>query len=91
MSKSNGTGEENILTPIDEDSGRYLLIPVQETPIETNPSVATVENAAAAKCALENHFYGLMMEPMSPRSMRRKKFEQKMNEMSMPHNDRVLA
>ncbi|KXT13958.1 hypothetical protein AC579_4194 [Pseudocercospora musae] len=90
-SKSGGTGEENILPVIEEDSGRFLLIPVQETLVNIEPSVTTVENAAAAKCALETHFYDLMMEPHSPRSIRRKKFEKKLNEMCMPHDERVLA
>lgn len=90
-SKSGGTGEENILPVIEEDSGRFLLIPVQETLVDIEPSVTTVENAAAAKCALETHFYDLMMEPHSPRSIRRKKFEKKLNEMCMPHDERVLA
>ena len=46
--------EEGALPPIQEDSGRFLMIPVQEAPIEAHPSVATVENVAAAKSLLRD-------------------------------------
>lgn len=47
------SGEENQLPPIEEDTGRFILLPVQESYVDIVPSIATVENAAAAKCALE--------------------------------------
>lgn len=90
LSKGTGNTDENILPPIEEDSGRFLHIPVQEVMIHAEPSIATVENAAAAKCALET-FHSILMEPNSPRSIRRKKFEQRMGDIGMPHEDRVRA
>ncbi|KAK4498546.1 hypothetical protein PRZ48_011204 [Zasmidium cellare] len=90
FSKGTGNTDENILTPIEEDSGRFIHIPVQEKTIDVQPSIATVENAAAAKCALET-YHSILMEPMTPRSIRRKKFEQRMGDIGMAHEDRVKA
>lgn len=90
LSKGTGNTDENILPPIEEDSGRFLHIPVQEVIIHAEPSITTVENAAAAKCALET-FHSILMEPSTPRSIRRKKFEQRMGDIGMPHEDRVRA
>ncbi|KAK5119510.1 hypothetical protein LTR85_007610 [Meristemomyces frigidus] len=92
QSKSiSGGAEDNVLPPIEEDSGRYLMIPVQEAPVNVEPSVYTVENVAAAKVYLETHFCSLMLEPSSPRSMRRKKFEQLMGDNRLSHDDRLTA
>lgn len=92
ISKSiSGGAEENLLPPIDEDNGRFLYIPVQEAPIEVEPSVATVENAAAAKIYMETHYSKLLYEPCSPRSMRRKRFERLMCENGLGHEQRLLG
>ncbi|KAK4574228.1 hypothetical protein LTR86_001989 [Recurvomyces mirabilis] len=92
MSKSTSADkDENTLPPIEEDSGRFLLIPVQEAEIDIQPSVTTVENVAAAKVYFETHFSNLMSDPASPRSLRRKRFEQIMNDKALSHDDRVLA
>lgn len=88
-SKGFGNGEESFLPAIEEDSRRFLPIPVQEASMEgVSPSIATVENAAAAKCALELHFNNLLMSGSSPRSVRRKKFEQRMRDLGMSHDER---
>ncbi|KAK4548993.1 hypothetical protein LTR36_008766 [Oleoguttula mirabilis] len=92
QSKSiSGGADDNVLPPIEEDSGRYLMIPVQEAPISVEPSVYTVENVAAAKVYLETHFNSLLLEASSPRSMRRKKFEQLMGDNGLSHDDRMVA
>lgn len=92
LSKSISAGvDEGFLPPIQEDSGRFLMIPVQEAPIETEPSIATVENVAAAKVYLETHFQRLLLEPSSPRSIRRKKFEQRMADLGLSHDERLGA
>ncbi|KAK5115783.1 hypothetical protein LTR62_000872 [Meristemomyces frigidus] len=83
--------DENVLPPIEEDSGRYLMIPVQEAEVDVQPSVATAENVAAAKVYLETHFSELMSNSPSPRSIRRKRFEQVMLDKGLSHNDRVQA
>lgn len=82
---------EEHLTPIEEDSRRQLLIPVQETPLRMDPSVITVEKVAAAKISLETHFNNLMIDSPSPRSIRRKQFEQKLCDMGVPHEERDMA
>lgn len=92
QSKSISAGaEEGTLPPIQEDSGRYLMIPVQEVPISVNPSITTVENVAAAKVYFETHFYKLLMETPSPRSLRRKRFEHKMADLGFSHDERTAA
>ncbi|KAK5169120.1 uncharacterized protein LTR77_006429 [Saxophila tyrrhenica] len=83
------TLDEGILPPIQEDSGRFLMIPVQESPIETQPSIATVENVVAAKVFVETQYQKILLEPSSPRSMRRRKFENKMSDLGFSHDERV--
>ncbi|KAK1072478.1 hypothetical protein LTR74_002514 [Friedmanniomyces endolithicus] len=83
--------DDSLLPPIEEDSGRYLLIPVQEAEVLVKPSTTTVESVTAAKVYLETHFYNLMLEPASPRSIRRKKFEQAMLDGGLSHSERILA
>jgi serine/threonine protein kinase len=92
LSKSISAGvDDGFLPPIQEDSGRVLMIPVQEAPIEAEPSIATVENVAAAKVYFETYFQKLLLEPSSPRSIRRKKFEQRMADLGLTHEERLEA
>ena len=82
LSKSvSGGVDEGFLPPIQEDSGRFIWIPLDEKPIEVMPSVITVENGAAAKVYFETHFHKVLMEPNSPRSLRLKRFEQSMADL----------
>lgn len=83
--------DDSMLPPIEEDSGRYLVIPVQEAPINVEPTVDTVEKASAAKVYLETCYNELFNEPSSPRSIRRKRFEQKLLDQGVPHAQRVVA
>ena len=92
LSKSSANiGEETSLTPIEEIRSRYFWIPVNDKPIDISPTIVTVENAAAAKCALEIHFHGLLFNPDSPRAQRRKRFEQQLCDLGMSHDERVAA
>ena len=92
LSKSISAGiDDGFLPPIQEDSGRVLMIPVQEAPIEAEPSIATVENVAAAKVYFETYFQKLLLEPSSPRSIRRRKFEQRMADLGFSHDERLEA
>jgi serine/threonine protein kinase len=68
-----------------------LLIPVQDAPILKDPTIATVEKTAAAKCALEIHFQELLFEPHTPRSIRRERFEKRILQLGLPHEQRLLA
>ena len=91
-SKSVSAGvDEGFLPPIQENSGRLLMIPVQEAPVEAEPSIVTVERTAAAKVYFETHFHTLLMEPSSSRSIRRKKFEQRMTDLGFSHDERENA
>ncbi|KAK3046693.1 hypothetical protein LTR09_011840 [Extremus antarcticus] len=81
--------DDGFLPPIQEDSGRLLMIPVQEAPIDAQPSIATVENVAAAKVYFETQYQKLMLEPSSPRSIRRRKFEHDMADLGLTHDERV--
>ena len=83
--------DEGPLPPIQEDSGNWLLIPVQEAPIYAEPTIATVENVSAAKVYLETHFGRLLMEPSTPRSLRRKRLEGQMADLGLLQEQRVEA
>lgn len=92
LSKSvSGGVDDSFLPPIQEDCGKFILIPVQEEPVEVLPSVVTVENVAAAKVYFETHFHKVLMEPHSPRSVRLKKLEQRMAELGLSHDERLGA
>ncbi|PPJ53832.1 hypothetical protein CBER1_03249 [Cercospora berteroae] len=91
LSKGGDKGENLVLPPIQEDTGRSILIPTQEASVDVQPSVATVENAVAAKCALETMYDPIFTKSHSPRSIRKKKFERYMNELGMPHDQRAIA
>lgn len=87
-----GGAEENVLPPIHEDCGNYLLIPVQEAAVEeTKPTVVTVEGVSAAKVYFETHFSKLLMEAASPRALRRREFDFKMGELGLSHDERSVA
>nr|OQO17492.1 hypothetical protein B0A51_15083 [Rachicladosporium sp. CCFEE 5018] len=91
QSKALPISEETALPPIEEDTGKFLVIPQQEANVESEPTVATVEAAAAAKSYLEMHFNGLVMEPASPRSLRRRRLERELCRLRVSHDDRIRA
>ncbi|KAH9828019.1 Serine/threonine-protein kinase cbk1 [Teratosphaeria destructans] len=79
--------EETALAPIEEDAGRFILIPVQEAPVDTvEPSVVTVEQAAAAKVYLETQYSQLF--EASPRTTRRKRMERALADRGLSHHQR---
>jgi hypothetical protein len=84
-------GDDMLLPPIEEDTGRFLMIPQQETFIAGEPSIATVEAAAAAKTFLEIHFNNLLIEPISPRTLRRRRLEQDLSNHKADHEERTTA
>lgn len=51
------------------------LTPIQETPIEVQPTVITVETTANAKIFFETHFNLILSGQLSPRSLRRHDLE----------------
>jgi serine/threonine protein kinase len=67
---------------------RWLVFPRQDAPRLTKPSVATIENAAAAKVFFESHFNQLLGAKTTPRSMRRRNLERKLFVMAIPNEQR---
>lgn len=83
--------EDPSLPPIEEDIGRYLVIPQQEAPITSDPTIATAESVASVKSFLETHFNNLILEPISPRSLRRKRLEKQLQDLKVSHEERCNA
>lgn len=91
QSKIQPSGEENALPPIEEDTRSFLVIPQQEAAVENEPTIATVETAAAAKSFLEMHFNALLFEQASPRTLRRHRLERDLCDLRVSHDVRVRA
>ncbi|KAK8206866.1 hypothetical protein M8818_004701 [Zalaria obscura] len=74
---------------------RFWKSSPQERPKENipvaRPSVATVESVTAAKVYFETHFNALLSEKPSPRSIRRKKFEQEIWQIASSNAEREDA
>jgi serine/threonine protein kinase len=69
-------------------ASRWLVFPRQDAPRLSEPSVATIENAAAAKVFFESHFNQLLGARATPRSMRRRTMERKLFVMALPNEQR---
>jgi hypothetical protein len=67
---------------------RFLVFPRQDAPRLCEPSIATIENAAAAKIFFESHFNQLLGTKVTPRSMRRRQVERKLFAMAIPNEQR---
>lgn len=64
------------------------LTPIQEAPLVVTPTVATVETTANAKVFFETHFNSLLAGNATPRSIRRKDLEARLEALSMPEEQR---
>jgi hypothetical protein len=69
-------------------TSRWLVFPRQDAPRLAEPSVATIENAAAAKVFFESHFNQLLGARATPRSMRRRNMERKLFAIALPNEQR---
>ncbi|CAN9197814.1 unnamed protein product [Alternaria alternata] len=67
---------------------RFLVFPRQDAPRLCEPSIATIEHAAAAKTFFESHFNQLLGTKVAPRSMRRRQMERKLFAMAIPNEQR---
>lgn len=67
---------------------RLLVIPRQDAPRLCEPSIATIEKAAAAKIFFESHFNELLTTKVTPRSMRRRQMEGKLLVMAVSEEQR---
>ncbi|KAJ4303233.1 hypothetical protein N0V90_002126 [Kalmusia sp. IMI 367209] len=74
--------------PAEQLNSQWLVFPRQDSPRLSQPSVATVENAAAAKVFFESHFNNMLGAHMTPRSMRRRNIERKLFAMALPNEQR---
>jgi len=86
-----GCAEETLLPPVEESLPKFITIPVQETSISGNISVATVEKTAIAKIYMEIHFNNVVHEAAANRAVRRKKFEQSIVTVPMTDEERLMA
>lgn len=66
----------------------WLIFPRQDAPRLAVPSIATVENAASAKIALEAHFNSVLNTRITPRSLRRRTMERKLFCTALPNEER---
>ncbi|KAF2650517.1 kinase-like protein [Lophiostoma macrostomum CBS 122681] len=69
-------------------NSHWLVFPRQDAPRLVEPSIATVENAAAAKIYFESHFNALLGTKITARSMRRRNMERKLFAMALPNEER---
>ncbi|KAF2478298.1 kinase-like protein [Lindgomyces ingoldianus] len=69
-------------------NSHWLVFPRQDAPRFAEPSIATVENAAAAKIYLESHFNVLLGTKITPRSMRRRNLERKLFALAFSNEER---
>jgi hypothetical protein len=67
---------------------RFLVFPRQDAPRLCEPSIATIENTAAAKIFFESHFNQLLGTRVTPRSMRRRQMERDIFNMVIPNEQR---
>ncbi|KAK4693312.1 hypothetical protein P7C71_g4061, partial [Lecanoromycetidae sp. Uapishka_2] len=72
---------EKPLTPIQE-------APMVTAPVVVKPTVATVETTANAKIFFETHFNSLLAGNATPRSIRKKDLEARLEASSMPEDQR---
>jgi len=70
--------------PVREQS----LTPIQEAPAESSPTVVTVETTASAKIFFETHFNSLLAGHSSPRSIRRRDLELRLEAQALPEEKR---
>ena len=61
-----------------EEPRETLLIPIDEVPVLTKPSIITVETTAAAKIFFETHFNSILSGQSSPRAQRLQDLELKL-------------
>ncbi|KAF2152464.1 Pkinase-domain-containing protein [Myriangium duriaei CBS 260.36] len=79
------------LPPIVEHDVRPYQDQFLDTPSPIAPSVETIEKVAAVKTFFELHFDNLLFADHSPRSLRRREFEQKLKEVSLTTDQAALA
>jgi hypothetical protein len=69
-------------------TARWLHFPCQDTPSLSRPSITTVETAAAVKIFFETHFNQLLGTKVTPRSVRRRRLENKLFAMALSNEQR---
>lgn len=72
----------------DHSPSRLLPFPRQDAPRLCNPSVSTIEKAAAVKVFFESHYNELLSTKVTPRSMRCRQMERKLLAMAASEEQR---
>ncbi|KAF2878044.1 kinase-like domain-containing protein [Massariosphaeria phaeospora] len=82
------SGSPQYESAAEQISSQWLVFPRQDAPRLSEPSIVTVENAAAAKIYFESHFNLLLGVKITPRSIRRHNMERKLLAMPLPNEHR---
>lgn len=72
----------------EHQSSRFLVFPRQDAPRLCEPSIPTIEKAAAVKVFFESHFNQLLSTKVTPRSVRRRQMEQKLVTVALSDEQR---
>ena len=73
--QSEKRGVERKKKKVEESINGTLLTPIEETPNVVSPTIVTVETTANAKVFFETHFNSILSGQTSPRSLRRRDLE----------------
>jgi len=70
--------------PLRYEGEQWLVFPRQDSPKLSKPSIASVENAVAAKVYFESHFDVLLGNKVTPRSLRQRQMMEKLSTCDFP-------
>ncbi|KAL9043715.1 MAG: hypothetical protein Q9214_003106 [Letrouitia sp. 1 TL-2023] len=83
--RSTAQGQAAFLEPDGRDK---QLTPIQESPQVASPTIVTVETTANAKIFFETYFNSLFANPMTPRCLRRRELEERLQSESLTAEQR---
>ena len=86
--QSEKTGPEGKNNKVEENLQDKSLTPIEEAPLITSPTIITVESTANAKIFFETHFNSILSGQNSPRSLRRRELELRLQAEQMPAEQR---
>ncbi|KAL9611980.1 MAG: hypothetical protein Q9167_003420 [Letrouitia subvulpina] len=73
---------------LESDGRDKRLAPIQESPQVVSPTIVTVETTANAKIFFETYFNSLFANPMTPRCLRRRELEERLQSESLTAEQR---
>ncbi len=86
--QSEKTSAEGKNKKVEENIQDKPLTPIEEAPHMTSPTIVTVESTANAKIFFETHFNSILSGQNSPRSLRRRELELRLQAEQMPAEQR---